>query len=371
MSAAGETPGAAESQSREDHVRDSGQLLPAIIEVLAKSSDPRMVLGSVIGLILKATQADACFLHRWDPEKRMLHLVAANDRFRHMVGRVSLAENEGVAGWVARHRRAVVIEKDKWSDPRYKYIPELGGDSFTSMVSVPVTSGRGGLIGVLNLHTVDELHFGQRELEFISATAALVGTALDNSDLLTQLIDKEAQLEALVKSTLETQETERTRAAREIHDGVIQLLVAIEYRLHTALDPDSEDRETSIRTALDMTGQAIEEARRAVRDLRPPVLEDLGLIPGLEQLAARIDDAGELTVEIRAPDELNPAPATSLVLFRVAQESLVNAAKHAQARTATVVLDADADEISMVVTDDGLGFDVKEAMQVREGATYG
>ncbi|MDP3984396.1 MAG: GAF domain-containing protein, partial [Acidimicrobiia bacterium] len=206
--------------------RDASRLLPAVIEVLARSSDPRMVLPSVIGLIQEATGADACFLHRWDPDHRRLELVAANDRYGHMVGRVRLAEGEGIAGWVARHRRPVVIERDKKADPRYKYIPELGGDLYTSMVSVPVTSGRGGLIGVLNLHTIEEVHFGPTELEFISATAALVGTSMDNADLISQLHHKELELEALVGSTLEAQEAERRRVAREIHDGVTQLLVA-------------------------------------------------------------------------------------------------------------------------------------------------
>lgn len=79
-------------------IRDASRLLPAVIEVLARSSDPRMVLPSVIGLILEATGADACFLHRWDPETRRLELVAANDRYRHMVGKVRLAEGRGLPG---------------------------------------------------------------------------------------------------------------------------------------------------------------------------------------------------------------------------------------------------------------------------------
>jgi signal transduction histidine kinase len=350
---------------------DAGRLLPALIEVLAKSAEPRLVLPSVIGLILEATGADACFLHRWDPELRRLELVAANERYRHMVGKVRLAEGEGIAGWVARYRRPVVIERDKWSDPRYKYIPELGGDLYTSMVSVPVTSGRGGLIGVLNLHTVDQLHFGPSELEFISATAALVGTTLDNADLFGRIIEKESELEALVAATLEAQEAERARVAREIHDGVTQLLVALHYRLHAARSSPPAEVAGHIDKALALADSALEESRRAIQDLQPPALEDLGLVPSLRELAARAEGEGTVEIMVRTAEDIAVTPTVALVLYRVAQEALANVAKHAGATRATITVDAGPEVVWMVIEDDGTGFDVPEAFVVRPGASYG
>jgi signal transduction histidine kinase len=350
--------------------RDAGRLLPSIIEMLTHSDDPRWVLPSVVGLVLEATGADACFLHRWDPSQRRLRLVAASEPYTAVVGQVQLAEGEGVAGWVAQHRQPVVIERDKWSDPRYKYIPALGGDLYTSMVSLPVTSGRGKLVGVLNLHTVDELRFGPSELEFLSATAALVGTTLDNADLFARLVEKESELEALVRTTLDGQEAERRRVAREIHDGVTQLLVALQYRLEAARAA-APGATTEIAAAAALADAALEESRRAIKDLLPPALEDLGLVPALDELAARLHMAGMPEVVIRAGGDLELAEATSLVLYRVVQEALSNVAKHAEARRVAISLDGGPEEVSMVIEDDGRGFDVGQATKVQEGITYG
>lgn len=351
--------------------RDAGRLLPAVIEVLASAGDPNAILSSVIDLILEATAADACFLHRWDPVERKLRLVAANDPYRHMVGKVELEVGEGVAGWVAHHRQPVVIPKDKWSDPRYKYIESLGGENYTSMVSVPLTSARSRLMGVLNIHTVEELHFGASELEFITATAKLVGTSLDNSELFQLLRQKESELEALVASSVNAQEAERRRVAREIHDGVTQILVALEYRLHAALAVSDERATPDLEKALELAGQALDESRRAIGGLRPPALEDLGLVPSLQQLAKQVTEGSGIEITIRAADDLDIGPEPSLLLYRIAQESLTNSAKHSKAASAVITIDSGPEVVSMVITDDGIGFDVPAALEIKEGASYG
>lgn len=351
--------------------QSAGHLLPAVIEVLARANHPGALLPSVVGLILEATRADACFLHRWDPENRELELVAANEPYTDMVGKIRLAEGEGLAGWVAQHRQAVVIQRDKWSDPRYKYIPELGGDHYTSLVSVPVVSGRGGLVGVLNLHTVDEHEFGREELEFIAATAALVGTSLDNANLLGRLRRKEAELAALIASTLDAQEAERRRVARELHDGVTQILVGLKFRIHASLDAEPEEAKKSLRTSVELVDHALEESRRAIRDLRPPALDDLGLIAGLEELAVRLQETTDLAVEIRCEDDLHFDGPTRVALYRIAQEALNNAAKYSKASLISITLLADSESFTMMIEDDGIGFDLEKALAIRDGATYG
>ncbi len=351
--------------------RDVLRVLPGIIEILSRSGRREGLLASVVDLILDATGADACFLHRWDPEQRHLRMIAASQPYDELVGRIELAEGEGVAGWVAKHRLPVVITRDKWSDPRYKYIPELGGDRYTSMVSLPVASARGRLMGVLNLHTVDEREFTRDDLEFLTATAALVGAHLETEDLIEATLAKEAELEALVQSTLSAQETERRRVATEIHDGVTQLVVAALYRLRAAQTLVGGDHPAAgeLATAVGLLEDAEEESRRAIRRLRPPVLDDLGLAAALRELAQEASEA--VDVEVRAPHQLQLADTVELVLYRVAQEALRNVAKHARADRVTISVDVDDDEVHMAVVDDGCGFDVAEAFAVREGASYG
>jgi signal transduction histidine kinase len=351
--------------------RDALRMLPGIIEILSQSGRRQGVLASVVDLILDATGADACFLHRWDPESRRLQMAAASNPYSELVGEIELAEGEGVAGWVAKHRLPVVIARDKWSDPRYKYIPELGGDRYTSMVSLPATSGRGRLMGVLNLHTVDERDFNRDDLEFLTATASLVAAHLEAEELIETTLAKEAELEALVQSTLAAQETERRRLATEIHDGVTQLVVAALYRLRAAQSLLEGDHPAAaeIVTAADLLDEAEQESRRAIRRLRPPVLDDLGLVPALRELTQEISDGQR--IEIRATSDLVVGEEVELVLYRVAQEALRNVAKHAQAQQVTVTLDSDPDGVRMAIIDDGVGFDVAGAFALKEGASYG
>ena len=351
--------------------RDALRVLPGIIEVLSQSVRREAVLTSVVDLILDATGADACFLHRWHPKERMLRMVAASEPYDELVGSIELAEGEGVAGWVAKHRLPVVISRDKWSDPRYKYIPELGGDRYTSMVSLPAISARGLLMAVLNLHTVAERSFTRDDLEFLGATASLVAAHLEAEDLIEEALVKEAELEALIQSTLATQEVESRRLAAEIHDGVTQYVVAALYRLRAAqgLVGERDPAATELQAAAELLEKAEQESRRAIRRLRPPVLDDLGLVPALRELAQEFEE--ELRVEIRAASALDLGQDLELVLYRVAQEALRNVVKHAQARRVSVTLDTDPDRVRMVIADDGIGFDASQAFAIKEGSSYG
>ncbi|MDP3984048.1 MAG: ATP-binding protein, partial [Acidimicrobiia bacterium] len=126
-----------------------------------------------------------------------------------------------------------------------------------------------------------------------------------------------------------------------------------------------------IDAALELAVQALEESRRAISDLLPPALEDLGLVPSLEELAARVTGDGSVQVAVRAGGDLNIPPPVALVLYRVTQEALVNAAKYAQAASIEITVDGGPEEVSLIIADDGIGFDLAQALQIRPGATYG
>ena len=126
-----------------DRVEAENRLLHRVIETITSSVELDAVLAATVELVTEATGGDACFLHLWEPEQERLVLRAATPEFGDAVGQVSLALGEGVSGWVAATRDVVLIPEDKWADPRYKYFPDLHGEMFTSMLSVPVVS-RGG-----------------------------------------------------------------------------------------------------------------------------------------------------------------------------------------------------------------------------------
>ncbi len=334
------------------------RLLHRVIDEIATNVDLDAVLRATVEVVTEATDGDACFLHLWEPGEERLVLRAATAGFEEAVGRITLRLGEGIAGWVAQHRQVVTIPEDKWADPRYKYIPELRGEEFTSMLSVPIVSRSGSLVGVFNVHSRERREFSPDDVAFLRTTASLVAGAIERAHLFRALAEKEAELEALVRRTIEAQEEERRRVATEIHDGVTQQMVSIWYRIHAALRAlrtDPGRAEAELTRARELLDEALDEARAAIYDLRPSILDDLGLVPSLRTLVARQLDGIEVALDL--PEELSLPPHQEVALYRVAQESITNVRKHAEARRVRMALREEDDEVVLVVEDDGRGFD--------------
>src|SRR5262245_63313724 len=164
-------------------VEAENRLRHRVIETITSSVELDAVLAATVELVTEATGGDACFLHLWEPEQERLVLRAATPEFGDAVGQVSLALGEGVSGWVAATRDVVLIPEDKWADPRYKYFPDLHGELFTAMLSVPVISRGGELIGVFNVHSRERRDFTDADVAFLRLTASLIAGAIEHANL--------------------------------------------------------------------------------------------------------------------------------------------------------------------------------------------
>lgn len=162
---------------------------------------------------------------------------------------------------------------------------------------------------------------------------------------------------------LSAQEAERQRIAQELHDEVGQTLTAVLLQLKHAADQAPANLREDLHQAQETTRESLDEIRRIARRLRPGVLEELGLHSALRSLAAEFTTPGLSARTYISPGLAAQSEETELVLYRVAQESLTNAARHADAEHVTVALRHTDDSAVLTVTDDGRG--VKAA---REGA---
>jgi two-component system, NarL family, sensor kinase len=354
-------------------VEAENRLLRRVIETITSNLDLNTLLASLIDLVTEATRGDACFLLLWDADEEQLVLRAAPPAFEGAVGSVRLRLGEGVSGWVAENREVVAIPEDKWSDPRYKYNPELEGERFTSMLSVPVVSKTGVLLGVFNVHTLARRDFSERDIRFLRLTASLVAEAIEHANLFGALADKESTLEALVRTTIEAQEEERRRVATEIHDGVTQQLVSIWYRLQAcgrALRGEPGRAEHELSAARDLVDSALEEARSAIYDLRPSLLDDLGLSPSLRALALGQFER-EVDLDLQIDDVASLPPHLEVALYRIAQEALTNVRKHAQASHVKMTLREADSHIELQIEDDGCGFASQPSQSQRPPTSFG
>lgn len=340
-------------------VEAENRLLHRAIETITSSLELDSVFGATLDLVTETTGGDVCFLFLWDPGHERLALRAASAPFQDAVGRVHLALGEGISGWVAAHREVVVIPKDKWADSRWKYFPELRGELFTSMLSVPMVSTSGHLVGVFNVHARERPEFSESDIDVLRLIASLIARAIENANLFRDLAEKEATLEQLVRRTIDAQEEERRRLATDIHDGVTQKLISIWYRLHACGhslrdDPERADRELA--TARELVDSALEEARGAIYDLRPAILDDLGLAPSLRTLALQ-QLQGAVEIELDVEDGISLPPHHEVALYRIAQEAITNIRKHAMASRMSLVLRDEPGSVLLLVRDNGRGFE--------------
>ncbi len=184
------------------------------------------------------------------------------------------------------------------------------------------------------------------------------------------LQDYRAQVQKLSGQVLAAQEDERKRISRELHDETAQSLTTLLIRLKM-LERARNQTELSgqIRDLRELTVETLEAVRKLAIELRPSTLDDLGLLAALEAYTESYSARMPLAVDFAATgfdEEERLPPQVELVLYRVVQEALTNAAKHAAARKVRVTLDRGAYEVVATVQDDGRGFDADDTLRSKE-----
>jgi two-component system NarL family sensor kinase len=231
-----------------------------------------------------------------------------------------------------------------------------GTDGLRFHASVPLYA-HGRPLGVLNVASPSWQKLTPGELRLLYTVGDLLSIAVERA----RLFARGAELGAL---------EERNRLAREIHDTLAQALAAIALKLETAdallegEGPSPAGARAAVAQALELTRRGLDDARRSVLDLRPAPLDGRGLAAALRELAAEAADANaqeaspgslEVSVHVEGDDALLP-PRVTLGLYRVAQEAVANALRHAGAASLELRLVVGESRASLAVSDDGRGF---------------
>ena len=233
------------------------------------------------------------------------------------------------------------------------------GRSPVSMLCAPLTT-RTGTLGVLEVYRATPGPFSDDELFVVSVLAVETAAALENARLYEALREREERLTQYAGKLVNSQEEERRRISRDIHDGLGQMIVsAFQYlQAHEYSLPPGHPRET-FSSGLTVLQRCIGETRRVMSDLRPSTLDDFGLVVALQQqLDAVAREAGwHATFEVDGA-VARLVPAVETTVFRVVQEALTNARKHAAATRVALTLALCPDEVVVEVRDWGRGFAV-------------
>ncbi len=216
-------------------------------------------------------------------------------------------------------------------------------------------------------YSLDEINQWNQELE-----QRVKGRTIELERLYEQLRRRDEERGDLLGKIITAQEEERRRIARELHDDISQTLTGLVMNLGSVENLITSDPVTARQTLESLrhaTSEAVKNTRRLMRDLRPSLLDDLGLVPAISwYIENYLAPAGvEAKLETSGIDERLP-PAVEITLFRVVQETLTNIVKHAQAKTAHICIHFTPSAIVGDIEDDGIGFSVDT---VRRGNSEG
>jgi signal transduction histidine kinase len=212
-------------------------------------------------------------------------------------------------------------------------------------------------IGALVLVSEARDPFTALDDAFLVALGQQVGSALAQTDLYRRLATRTEELTRLSARMVDQHEAERRRLSRELHDETAQVFSAVKMELGVLREGIAPAEGPRLDQILALIDAGIRTIRNVTNDLRPSLLDDLGLLPALRSLAAEFAERSGVDATFSAPAALpGLSSEAELALFRALQEALANVARHAEATTVEIGLSASGGRVLLEVRDDGRGF---------------
>jgi signal transduction histidine kinase len=213
-------------------------------------------------------------------------------------------------------------------------------------------------IVIRNAQLYEELTAAKNDLE-----RKVIARTQELQEAKEDLLQKAGQLQRLLNETVGVQERERQRIARDMHDGLNQLIIGAMLELKSARERlGTDDRlaaEVSLQRVRDVLERMERDIKQIIHDLHPPTLDAFGLAPSLRRYAGRFQEYSSVPCELRVEGEPYRLPSEmELGVYRIMQEALQNVSAHAQARQVEIRLTFASEAVSLVIADDGQGFDL-------------
>ncbi|MFL7867524.1 MAG: GAF domain-containing protein [Anaerolineales bacterium] len=344
-------------------------ILNAVALTVNQSLDLEDILNRALDEVLQLTGIDVVAIFLQDATCGRLELKAYRGlseeaaRLAYQVGML-----DGSCGGVLELGKTIVVPDI--SAYRGRGAKSLQHEKVTSLVHVPLMT-KGWALGSMCVGTHNTTEFSNEEQKLLDAIGNQIAIAVENARLYADVQRKERVRGELFRKALAAQEDERKRIARELHDEVSQSLTALLYDAEDGLElehlPAIKKRLQSI---CDLTQHTLDDVHKLMFDLRPSMLDQLGLIPALRWLSeTRLEPKGvRVNVTTNTPPNLynnetdaqRLSPEIETALYRVVQEAINNIARHAAARNVEIRLELSDGMATVNITDDGIGFDITE-----------
>ncbi|MBI4596243.1 MAG: GAF domain-containing sensor histidine kinase, partial [Candidatus Tectomicrobia bacterium] len=239
------------------------------------------------------------------------------------------------------------VHDPNWQPHAHYFVPILYGDK---------------KLGLINLYLKEGHRCNQKEEDFLATIANTLASIIVRRRIEEDLQQSENRLRLLSSQLLTVQETERKRMARELHDGIGQMLTAIKFKLESTLQRNGEvltgEKETALKETIPMIQESIDEVRKIQMDLRPSTLDDLGILATITWFCREFQKIySGIGLDTKIYIQENEIPtALKTVIYRVMQEAINNLAKHSRANQVILTLGKNGLHIELSIQDNGVGF---------------
>lgn len=290
---------------------------------------------------------------------------------KEFVEKLHISLGEGINGSVAQSGKAVLLE-DISADPRAAHRELVIAEGLKAFICVPLRS-KDKVLGVLNVASRMPRRFTTNDMQLLYAIGDQLGIAIEQARLYERLRAARERLRRLARQNLVAEEEERRRIARELHDETSQSLSGIALQLQALIEMSAisgnQDAEfiNGLKKVQSLTVQVHNEVSRLISNLHPALLDTLGLVPAVRQHAESRLQPLEINVSVETKGtEMRFPTDVEAAFFRFIQGAIGNIVQHAKAKNATILMEYQPDEFSLIISDDGQGFDVSEIVDVEE-----
>jgi signal transduction histidine kinase len=346
-------------QILERKVVDRTQKLSALYDVMTVAAEPIELqdkLDESLLRVLDAVHAQAGSIHLLDSDGEALFLAAFRGFGPDLEKQLRMMPaTSGLQGWTVQEHKPLILT-DVVADARTSDLLRQGG--YRAYVGVPMTS-RGKILGVLGVFRQSKRPYSEEDISLLDSVADQIGTAIENARL---RLENEQLL--IVE--------ERNRLARELHDAVTQSLYSLTLYAETSLRFSRSDQFVLAGEYMEQVAetaqQALREMRLLLHNLRPSILEQLGLVKAIKQRFDAVEKRVGIEVDYQVQGKIDLPPRVEEALYHIVQEALNNALKHAAATEIRLVLRQQEDSVSLTVSDNGKGF---KLVELNEGGGMG